>query len=233
MHSFTRKSLDVCQGRACLTNRSVKLISIAHWQLCITLWFKSQPLIKRLVTSITDPKHALHYFSKAIESDRRGSRIQRISRPLDKRWWTIDRVHVMKPKINYNPNKCFNDNPSKFGSAWIQLKQVPAVALESSKRRELESKFHNLQVNWQSKDPSYGLEYAIQMQMDFKTSKAINFDSCLKIRLKCTLWVGFFNWVCWSSLCWGSFLLNLQAFAGSSWNLYKFAWIYANFDKVP
>lgn len=67
MHSFTRKSLDVCQGRA-FTNRSVKLISIAHWQLCITLRFKSRikPLIKWLATSITD--RSMHYIAAVKRS---------------------------------------------------------------------------------------------------------------------------------------------------------------------
>lgn len=62
------------------------------------------------------PKHALHCRCKAIESDRRGSHTQRISRPLNKRRWTIGAVHISKHKINFNLNKCFNDNLSMLGT---------------------------------------------------------------------------------------------------------------------
>lgn len=142
------------------------------------------------------PKHALHYCCKAIESDRRGSHTQRISRPLDKRRWTISAVHVMKREINYNLNKCFNDNLSMLGTAWTWLKQVPAVAFETWTWKVSNKKFKKFsnkicKQTRQPKDSDYDMDCAIQMQMDVKTNKSNKFRFSFKnsTDLDVNLWI--------------------------------------------
>lgn len=159
------------------------------------------------------PKHALHYFCKAMESDHRGSHTQRISRPLDKRRWTIDTVHVMKYEINYNLNKCFNDNPSKFGTAWNRLKQVPAVALKSFEmwtwkfRIIFFSEIGKWTDSLRTRTTAWGKRFKCKWIFKQSNKFLFLFKNAAKVHR-----VGKFVWIC----------INCSKFLTIAWSLCKF-----------